>query len=68
MFKPKDGYFPITSVHRDDLAGVGFDVSSVDDGMMTELAGKMANAYLDQVYWIDLEIIAENLGIPKKSG
>ena len=66
MPQPTDGYFPITSVHRDDLEGLGYDTSNVDDGTMQELASKMADAYLDQVFWIDLPIIADELELPKK--
>ena len=66
MPRPTDGYFPITSVHRDDLEGLGYDTSKVDDATMTELADKMADAYLDSAFWIDLPIIAEHLEIPKK--
>lgn len=63
----KDGYFVITRVHRDDLAAAGFDTTNVTDDMMEELAEKMANDYLNQLYWSSLEIIAEEcLGIPKK--
>ena len=67
MFKPKDGYFPITSVHRGDLEAQGFDASVVDDATMFELADKMADAYLDSDFWIDLEIIAEAIGIPRRA-
>jgi hypothetical protein len=66
MPQPTDGYFPVTSVHRDDLAGLGYDTSKVDDATMTELAEKMADAYLDSGFWIDLPIIADHLEIPKK--
>jgi hypothetical protein len=66
MSKTNDGYFPITSVHRSDLEGLGYDVSEVDDGIMSHLASKMANAYLDQAFWIDLPILADHFGIPKK--
>jgi len=63
----KDGYFPITSVHRDDLESVGFDTSRVDDGVMLRLAEKMADAYLESdAFWMDLEMIAEDLEIPRK--
>ena len=62
---PSEGYFPITSVHRSDLEQAGFDASAVDDGTMIEIAEKMADAYLDQVFWIDLEVIAEALGVPQ---
>lgn len=62
-----DGYFPITSVHRDDLRELGYDASRVDDATMTRLAGKLADAYCENVFWIDLPIIADHLGIPRKS-
>lgn len=65
--KSRVGYFEISSVHRDDLEGEGYDVSNVDDGTMEQLASKMGNAYTDNVFWIDLGIIAEGLEIPKKS-
>ena len=59
-------YFVITRVHRDDLDGIGFDVSEVTDCTMERLASKMANDYLEQLYWIQLPILAEDLDIPKK--
>ena len=31
------GYFPITSVHRDDLEGQGFDVEKISDDDMQNL-------------------------------
>ena len=35
------GDFPITSVHRDDLEGKGFDVKKISDNDMQNLAKKM---------------------------
>jgi hypothetical protein len=67
LIPPFEDYFPITTVSRADLEAVGFDASSVDDGTMLELADKMADAYLDNVFWIDLDIIAEALGIPQRA-
>lgn len=62
----KQTFFPITSVSRDDLESIGFDTSNVSDSTMEYLAKKMANDYLDQLYWFSLEINAEYLEIPKK--
>lgn len=59
-------FFQITAVSRDDLEAKGFDVSNVTDLMMEQLARKMADDYLEQMYWISLEIIAENMGIERK--
>jgi hypothetical protein len=58
--------FPITSVSRADLEGEGYDTSAVDDTIMSRLAEKMANTYVENSFWIDLGIIADDLGIPKK--
>jgi len=58
--------FNITSVCRADLEGEGFDTSKVDDMTMTRLASKMADAYCDTTFWIDLDVIAEYLEIPRK--
>ena len=57
--------FPITSVARADLDGEGYDTSKVSDATMMRLAEKMANAYVENGFWIDLEIIADDLGIPR---
>ena len=67
MNKINDGYFSITSVHRSDLDGLGYDISRIDDATMLELAHKMANAYCENVFWIDLPIIADALEIPRKA-
>lgn len=60
-------YFEITSVSRADLEAKGFDVSDITDEMMQRLANKMANDYLEQLFWTSMAIIAENLGFPMKS-
>lgn len=60
------GYFPITSVHRDDLEGKGFDVKKISDDDMRNLAEKMAKDYYEQLFWPSMEIIAgEILGFRK---
>jgi len=59
-------YFKITSMHRDDLEGQGYDVSNIDDDTMAELADRMADAYTENTYWIDLDCIADDMDIPKK--
>lgn len=59
--KTKEDYykdFPITSVCRADLEQCGFDTTGVDDYTMSELASKMANAYCDSSFWVDLEVLA----------
>ena len=65
-FTQKKEFFPITSVSRDDLEAKGFDTSDITDLQMEQLASRMADDYLEQMYWISMDIIAENLGFPKK--
>ena len=62
----KQESFNITSVCREDLQGIGYDTSKVDDSTMSHLASKMADAYCDNGFWIDLPILADALDIPKK--
>lgn len=52
--------FPITSVCRADLLDkfTPEQVSRFDDADMQHLAEKMSDAYMN-VFWIDLEILAE---------
>jgi hypothetical protein len=66
MFEPKEGYFPITSVHRDDLVELGYDAGDIDDARMLEIAHGMANAYLACDFWVELDVIAEDLKIPRR--
>jgi hypothetical protein len=51
--------FPITSVCRADLQDkfTAQQIARLDDGQMHYLAGKMADAYCDLMFWQDLEII-----------
>lgn len=64
--KSNKEYFEITSVSREDLEDVGFDTSNVTDEQMERLAQKMADDYLEQLFWSSMEIIAEDvIGIPK---
>jgi hypothetical protein len=55
--------FPITSGCRLDLFDTltPEDIGRLDDADMRALAEKMAEAYTDTVFWIDLKIIAEGL-------
>lgn len=59
-------FFPITSVSRADLEERGFDVSGVSDAVMERLAQRMADDYLEQMYWLSLDEMAEFVGIPRQ--
>ena len=63
--KREKEWFQITCVHRDDLIQAGFDGAAVDDATMERLASKMSDDYVEQLFWIQIGIIAESLGIKK---
>ena len=59
--------FKITSVTREDLEMRGFDTTNITDAQMERLAQKMCDDYLEQMFWISLDIIAEDaMGFKKK--
>lgn len=58
-------FFEISSVAREDLEEKGYDTSNVTDAQMRNLAKRLGNAYVENEFWIDLEIIADYLEIPK---
>ena len=59
--------FSISCLSREDLEQKGFDTSDVDDKTMEKLASKLGDDYCEQLFWDSLDIIAESMGIPKKS-
>ena len=61
------GGFPITSAAREDLESQGFDASNVTDDQMAEIADHMQDAYCDDAFWVELDVIAEDMGIPYKA-
>jgi len=67
--RPEGGFFPITSIHRDDLADYGFDVSNVTDEQMERLAEKMGALYVEfGGFWEAMEELVEGMGIPRVEG
>ena len=65
--KPKTS-FKITALHRDDLESRGFITDDVSDEVMERLASKMGDAHCDGSYWIDRDILAEEVfEIPKRT-
>ena len=55
--------FNITSVCRADLQDIltEKEIAQLDDGDMERIADKMGDAYCDNGFWIDLEIIAKHV-------
>lgn len=52
-------------VSKNDLDSIGFNTDNLDNDDLSDIASKMLDAYCNNGYWIDLEIIAEDKGIPK---
>lgn len=57
--------FDITSLSREDVCNRGYDASKVSDLQMERLADKMADCYCDNSFWIDLDILLDEMSIPK---
>ena len=48
--------FPITSVCREDIAALGYKgAENISDSVMEKIASKMADAYVSQSFWSDLD-------------
>ena len=58
--------FVISEVSREDLEELGYDTSEASDDTMEYLARKLGDNYCDQLFWTDLENMAEFLRIPKR--
>jgi len=63
----EEKFYPITKVCKQDLRNLfkGDEkalkkIEGLDDDDMTRLAEKMADDYLEQLYWQSLKIIFEN--------
>ena len=59
------GGFPIAAVAREDLESKGFDASHVTDDQMAEIVDHMQDAYCDDAFWVELEVIADDMDIPR---
>ncbi len=54
--------FPITSICREDLKELGFtdeQIARLSDEDMEAIASKMADLYLDQGFWEDLQFVTD---------
>ena len=58
-------FFEVTSISRGDLKALGFKTENITDGEMQRLASKMADDYLEQMYWTSMKILAEDMGFEK---
>ena len=51
----------LQSIENEDIKMKASDVKKIDDADMIEIAEKMADAYCDNCFWIDLPIIVESV-------
>ena len=65
VFNPKDTFFDVVRIHRDDLKAKGFDGDKVDDKTMEQLASKMGDIMVEYDFWDILPDLCENYGIPR---
>lgn len=59
------GYFPVATLHRNELEEKGFIGVEISDEQMEDLARKMEKDYHDRLFWDSMEIIAENMDLPR---
>ena len=67
--KKAEGFFPITSVCKDDLRHIFKNdqealrrIDELDEGDMKYLAEKLASDYCEQLYWSSLRILFKDIG------
>jgi len=65
MIDEADGWYTISSLHIDNLKESGYDAGKVTESDMTTLADKLNEHYLDWYFWESLEIMADQIGIPR---
>lgn len=61
-------FYDITSVTRYDVSCCNYDGNKLSDCQMEELADKMDDAYVSDVYWTDIKVIADYLEFPVIGG
>lgn len=59
-------FFKVTSISRADLEHLGYKTDNITDAQMERLARKMAEDYLDQLYWTSMDILAGCMGFELK--
>lgn len=59
-------FFQVTSISRADLDALGYNTEDITDKQMERLARKMAEDYLDQLYWTSMDTLAGCLGFKLK--
>lgn len=58
----------VLTLHRDDLVQAGLPerlIDRIDNDKLEEIADKLGDALLDDVYWISLSTIISDMGLGK---
>lgn len=63
--KGEIGYFPVLTLHADDLKCEGYDATKIDDDTMKEMAQKIGEGMTDPGFWISLGTVCDEMKIPK---
>ena len=61
--------FPITSICRGDISALGYKgAETISDSVMEKIAQKMADAYVEQSFWNDLDFfVSEYCNLEKEN-
>lgn len=63
-YDKKFGFFPITSVHRDDIRENYIGAENLTDEQMEDLAGRLAETFLESgLYWQVIDEAAIDWGL-----
>jgi len=65
MIDDNKDFYPISSLHIDDLKDAGFDVRKVTEDDMSTIAERLSEAFLELTFWQFLPEIADDLEIPR---
>ena len=61
---PNDGFFSISRLHRDDFKTKGYDASDVDDATMEQIAKRMGDTFVSELFWLAIEASADAYNMP----
>jgi len=64
IVEPIDGYYPITALHRNDVIDAldgKITFEELGNNFMLELAERMEEDYLNQMFWLSLKLIATEM-------
>jgi hypothetical protein len=63
--QPSGPYFPVASVHRNDITNAGYDASNLTDEDMEYIASRMQTSELMTAFWAAITKVCYHKGVPE---